>query len=71
MRKNVKGGKSVSTILPESVKKEILNLIENNEFDSVSEFLREATYRFLDEKAAEKEDILKEKNFRRFIEKIS
>jgi Arc/MetJ-type ribon-helix-helix transcriptional regulator len=71
MRKKLKGGKSVSTILPENVKKEILALVEDKKFASVSEFLREATYKLLDEKAAEKGDILKEKNFKRFIEKIS
>jgi Arc/MetJ-type ribon-helix-helix transcriptional regulator len=62
---------SVSTTLPKNVRGDILSLVEAGEFKSVSDFLRKAAFGLLDKLADEKGDILKEKKFKRFIEKIS
>ena len=71
MKKKKSARNSVSTTLPKNVKEDIIRLVDAGEFKSVSDFLRKAAYGLLDKIAAEKEDILKEKKFQRFIEKIS
>jgi Arc/MetJ-type ribon-helix-helix transcriptional regulator len=62
---------SVSVTIPIRVKGEILSLVRNKEFKSTSDFLRTAIYKLLDDKAEENGDILKKKDIKHFIEKIS
>lgn len=71
MKKKSSERNSVSTTLPKSVRADILKLVEVGEFKSASDFLRKAAFGLLDKIDDEKGDILKEKNFKRFIEKIS
>lgn len=61
----------IGVVVPKSVKDEIRGFVKRGEYKSISDFLRKAIYKLLDEKAAEKEDVLKEKSFKRFIEEIS
>ncbi len=71
MKKKKSMRNSVSTTLPKNVREDILRLVEAGEFKSVSDFLRKAAFGLLDRISDEKGDILKEKKFKRFIEKIS
>jgi len=71
MKNRMRFTDSVSTTLPKSVKKEILKLVEKGDYKSVSDFLRTAVYRSIEERSKEQGDILREESLRRFIEKIS
>jgi Arc/MetJ-type ribon-helix-helix transcriptional regulator len=61
----------VSVVIPKEVKEDITSLVKEGEFESLSDFLRKAIHKLLDEKAEEKGDLLKERKFRTFLEEIS
>ncbi len=61
----------VSATIPSPVKRRITALVESGKYESVADFVRSALYKLLDEKNAENRDILREKEFQNFIEKIS
>ncbi|RMF91606.1 MAG: ribbon-helix-helix protein, CopG family [Methanobacteriota archaeon] len=58
----------ISFTVPESIKGEMRERVEKGEYKSLSDLMRRAVYRLLDE---EREDILRERSFRRFIEELS
>ena len=64
-------GARVTATIPSPVKKRITALVESGKYESVADFVRSALYLLLDEKNSENKDILKEKEFQNFIEKIS
>ncbi|GBE18280.1 hypothetical protein BMS3Abin16_00875 [archaeon BMS3Abin16] len=61
----------VSATIPSPVKKRITALVKSGRYESTADFLRDAVYRLLDAKNDENKDILSEKKFQNFIEKIS
>ncbi|MFQ5800252.1 MAG: hypothetical protein ACE5HH_00850 [Candidatus Hydrothermarchaeales archaeon] len=71
MREKKKDKVGIGVVVPKGVKEEIVSFVKHGEYKSISDFLRKAIYKLLDEKAAENEDVLGEKSFKRFIEEIS
>jgi|GEM_PF-5418250 len=61
----------ISATIPAPVKKRITALVESGKYNSTADFVRDAIYLLLDVKNREKGDILREKDFQNFIEKIS
>lgn len=71
MKKKQKNRVSVSTTVPMWVKEEISSLVESDKYKSSSDFIRKAIFELLMGKKEEGKDIIRGKNLKRFIEKIS
>ena len=62
---------TVSVDVPREVKEEILNVVKDGRYESVSDFLMKAIHRQLDEKTDCDDNVLNKTELKRFIEKIS
>jgi Arc/MetJ-type ribon-helix-helix transcriptional regulator len=71
MKKKQKNRVSLSTTVPMWVKEEISSQVESGRYKSSSDFIRKAIFELLEGKKKEGSDIIKGRNLKRFIEKIS
>jgi len=70
MEKSVDKKIQVSSRVPKTVKNDILELVYQGEYSSVSDFVRNAVLQSV-ENHKQGDDVLNKKDFHRFIEKIS
>ncbi len=57
--------------MPKKAKEDIKSLVKKGRYTSVSDFLRKAVFKLLDEEKEKEGDLLKESKIRRFIEELS